>query len=113
MAKRELNISTCSYNEHADVLFVNFEGDEPTIYEELEDDFILVEVGLTTGLIYGFRVIGLKEHGLTRDDLRDIMDRVMKSQKLFRRKLDISYEKNIYIPESTVENIEQIFQAVG
>lgn len=59
---REIKLSSSTYDKDADVLYVNFEGDEPTVYEDLENDFIwlLVEVGVSTGKVYGFRIIGLK-----------------------------------------------------
>lgn len=60
--EKEIKLSSSTYDKDADVLYVNFEGDEPTVYEDLENDFIwlLVEVGILTGKVYGFRIIGLK-----------------------------------------------------
>ena len=60
MAAKTSKIST-SYDENADVLYVNFGTGEPSYGEEV-DDLILFEVGMFSHRPTGFQIIGFKKH---------------------------------------------------
>jgi uncharacterized protein YuzE len=60
MAAKTSKIST-SYDENADVLYVNFGTGEPSYCEEV-DDLILFEVGMFSHRPTGFQIIGFKKH---------------------------------------------------
>lgn len=47
-----------TYDKDSDVLYISFgDSDEPTIVKEEIDDFILLEVGITSGITRGIRII--------------------------------------------------------
>ena len=60
MASKNSKINT-SYDENADVLYVNFGTGEPSYCEEV-DDLILFEVGMFSHRPTGFQIIGFKKH---------------------------------------------------
>ena len=77
MDKTKINFKH-TYDANADVLYVNFGDGEPTFVEELEDDFILLEIGWFTNLPKGIRVIGPKKHNLAHLNFHVIEKRIEK-----------------------------------
>jgi len=57
---RKSRMIKTSYDEEADVLYVTFGTEEPSYGEEI-DDFLLLERGIKTKNITGYRLIGFKE----------------------------------------------------
>lgn len=54
------------YDEEADVYYVTFETGEPSSVVEV-DDVILLEVGVYSHALTGFRVLGYKKQNYFRD----------------------------------------------
>ena len=51
------------YGKGSDVLFIGLGSDEPSYTEEV-DDVVLVERGMFTDRLTGFRVVGIRHHGI-------------------------------------------------
>lgn len=51
--------ATHHYDEEADVLYINLSDDEPTYVDNI-DDTLLLEIGWFSGLLKGFRILGLR-----------------------------------------------------
>ena len=77
MDKKNLNFKH-TYDAKADILYVSFGDGEPTFVEELEDDFILLEIGWFTNLPKGIRIIGPKKHRLAHLNFQVIEKRIEK-----------------------------------
>lgn len=77
-----------SYDQKADVLYINFGDDEPTFVEELEEDFIMLEIGWFTGLPKGFRIISPKKNKLSGVQIEVVTKHIKKELKsLFEAKI--------------------------
>ena len=59
---------TFHYGEESDVLFISLGTNEPSYTEEV-DDLVCVERGMFTSHITGFRVVGVRYHGITSVDV--------------------------------------------
>jgi hypothetical protein len=54
-----------NYDSQADVLYVGFGDAEPVFTEDVDDnETILLEIGVFSGLPRGFRIIGPKKHNI-------------------------------------------------
>jgi hypothetical protein len=54
---------TFDYGDESDVIFISLGSTEPSYSEEV-DDLLIVERGMFTHWITGFRVLGFKHHGV-------------------------------------------------
>ncbi len=55
---------TFDFDRKSDVLYISLNTGEPSFSEEV-DDMLLVEKGLYSGFVTGFRIFDVKEHGIT------------------------------------------------
>lgn len=65
-----------SYDEEADVLYINFSTDDEPAFTENIDDFMMLEIGWFTGLPKGLRIIGPKAHDMQHLNLKMVFKQV-------------------------------------
>lgn len=59
-----------NYDSLADVFYFSFGESEPVFTEELDDnEMILMEIGIFSGLPKGFRIVGLKKNKMAASEL--------------------------------------------
>lgn len=67
------------YSQDADILFISLGSSEPSYSEEV-DDLLLVERGLFTNEITGFRVLGVKHHRIGNVKVQTIIAQVLRDE---------------------------------
>jgi hypothetical protein len=83
----DIEVSEC-YDKDADVYYVTVMTGEPSIVEE-QDDRLLVEIGIFTGLPTGFRILNYSKHKNAAHALRDAFRQVCKKMGLRKIKNDL------------------------
>ncbi len=78
------------YGEESDVLFINLGSNEPSYSQEV-DDVLLVEKGMFTHWITGFRVLGFKHHNvaflIVLDEIKKVVEKETRAmERQFRNK---------------------------
>jgi len=66
------------YDREADILYITLGTGEPSYCEEV-DDMLLIERGLTTNAITGFRILDVRYHGIQKVGVE--VSRVIEEEK--------------------------------
>lgn len=112
MDKKELNLRH-SYDKNADVLYVNFGDEEPTYIEEVENDFILLEIGWFTNLPKGIRVIGPKKNKVARINFALFISKVEEQvRNLIHSNIRQLRDQESIMERTVMQDINRIFETV-
>ena len=67
------------YGKESDVLFIGLGSDEPSYTEEV-DDLVLVERGMFTDHLTGFRLVGTHHHGIESVQVAAAIKKVLQKE---------------------------------